>query len=185
MNMKNETAFLLLSVVLGIIYTAMSDPSPLNKSGHDNNEVMQRMSMYVGQWKSDTKTNRQNGSKFYYTYNFTYFNTDKTIYKMIISQHFEEGKESVLWEGYKGWNPDKEEVYYYGFSPSGRFSIGNVSIEGKKLITRYTGYGPDGVPAQIVDEFYPIENDKFRSITNLKPEDGEWRVIGRDEWTKM
>lgn len=185
MNMINKTAFLLLSVILGISYTAMSDPGALNKSGHDNKEVMERLSTYIGQWKSDIKTT-QNDEEFYYIYEFKYFDESKSIFKMVITRHQKDGGDTILaWEGYKGWNSVKEEFYYYGFSPSGRFSVGVISIDEEKLVTKYTGYGPDGVPVQIVDEFFSVEKGMFKSVTNLKPEGGEWRVIGRDEWTKM
>lgn len=177
---------LVASALLGSFIMALSDPVlPDFNQVSEKQKIMETLGEYTGTWKSEMKKNQQNGTEFYYTYQLTFFDENKSILKMTITRHFTGGKEQLLWEGYKGWNSAQKKAYYYGFSPSGRYSTGTVYVKNDNLITEYTGFAPTGEPVKLIDTFFPVENGTFKSVTDLKPKGGEWRTISRDTWTKM
>ena len=150
---------------------------------HAQNKDWKAMEPYLGFWESEMKKGR-NGKEFYFTYDLKYFDEAKTIVKMVITQKFKEGNDNLLWEGYKGWDPIEKEVYYYGFSPMGRIGIGKGFIRDGKYFWEYYGASVDGNKVDIIDEFTPVENGVFTSITKLKMEGQDWRKINEDTWTK-
>jgi hypothetical protein len=104
-------------------------------STSDKEKIMAAVQSYVGEWESEIKTD-QNGNKMKYSYELTSFDESNTMFKMVIKKHYQDGGAAELvWEGFKGWNPGKEEAYYYGFSPSGRFSSGILYVNDEILGT--------------------------------------------------
>jgi len=183
---KKYSILLVLATLLCFLYMAMAKPAHSGRmKSFDKEMVMEKLEQYTGIWKSEMKKSQQTGAKFYYTYELTFFDDNRSMLKMTILRHFIDGKKELLWEGYKGWSSAQKNAYYYGFSPSGRYSSGTVYVKNDNLITEYTGFAPTGDPVELTDTFFPVENGTFKSVTNLKPKGGEWRTINRDEWTKM
>lgn len=155
-------------------------------SGGDMNTQaasMTEMEYYVGKWQSETRQ-AQDGRDYYFHYELTYFDANQTMIEMTITQHFEDGSNTLLWSGFKGLDPIKNNTYYYGFSPSGRVGRGEVVVEGDTLVTQYEGFGPQGNGVMIRDVFTVQDNDHFVSITYMLQED-EWQEVWRDHWERI
>ncbi len=146
------------------------------------NQDWEDLKNYLGTWQSETKQDPQ-GKEYYFLYHLQYYDKNQTIIKMIITQTKSDGEEMILWEGFKGWDPVKKQVYYYGFSPSGRVGIGSgVSKDG--YIWIYHGYSQDGKLVELRDEFTLVENGTFHSETHLK-QNQNWKKISHEIWTKL
>lgn len=142
---------------------------------------------WIGDWHTAEGRQTAGGQHFRYGFKLDWFDDRKTIVRMTISRKFEDGKTSLSWEGFKGFDPASQGLYYYGFSPSGRMSRGEVRIaEDGSMVTSYTGYGPDGTPVEIRDISAPVADDRFTTVTTLRRKaDEPWREIGRDTWMRV
>lgn len=139
---------------------------------------------YVGTWLSDRRTT-PDGIGFRFGYDLQWYDPARTMVEMLITQHFEDGREDVvLWKGYKGWDPKEEMAYYHAFSPQGRAATGRVYVEDGGLVTEYRGWGPRGPGPEIRDVFHPVEGDTFLAVTYMM-RDGAWTEVSRDEWTRV
>lgn len=187
-NRKKRLGNSLYSFIPLLIVGTLFFGYPENHNGVDSTqnteEVMKSLDNYIGKWKSDTKKNT--GNTFYFMINLEYFNASevKSIVKMTITQHSENGAEALLWEGFKGVNSIENEVYYYGFSPSGRVGMGGLYISKEGLVTEYTGLTIAGA-VKIKDVLTDVKNDKYKSTTYMKREGSDWAEISKDEWTKI
>lgn len=97
--------------------------------------AIEALQFYLGQWRSDEKQ-EDDQPPFHYRYTLTPFNPQQTAVKMVITQVYADGREVVLWEGFKGWNAVKGEAYYYGFSTFGLMAQGHmIRIDANTLWT--------------------------------------------------
>jgi len=140
---------------------------------------------YLGRWVSDEKTSADGSRKLRFVLEFAYFDKAKTIVELEILQRAEDSSETLLWRGYKGWDPVAAETYYYGFSPLGRVSRGTVAVVDGDLVTAYSGFDSTGQAVDVVDVFQPVKDDSFENTSFLRtgPE-ADWRIIARDVWRR-
>lgn len=152
-------------------------------SAQDSPE-MRALRQYVGTWRSEDREG-QDGRTSHFLYRLTWFDPGETIAEMLITQHFADGEERLLWKGFKGWHPGSETAYYHGFSPSGRAASGTLHVEGDGLVTAYEGWSAEGPGVMIRDVFEPVEGDTFVAHTWLKREGSDWREVNVDHWTRL
>ncbi len=147
----------------------------------NRSEALDTLDNYSGVWRSESRTTPA-GRGFHFVYRLEWFDPARTTAEMLITQHFDDGQAVVLWKGFKGWDPGKEETYYHGFSPGGRAATGRVIVDGRTLVTEYRGWGSQGA-VEIRDVFHPVENGSFLAVT-LMLRDGEWVEVLRDVWRR-
>lgn len=149
-------------------------------------EDYEALDAYIGRWISDEKASPNGGEPFTFEIELAYYDEAQTIIELRIHQAFPGGERSLWWHGYKGWNPVDKETYYHGFSPMGRVSAGKVVDTGQAVITIYDAFDSRGQAVQLRDEFGPVENGEFASVSYLRPAgEEEWRVIARDTWRRI
>lgn len=147
------------------------------------NPAWTTLQSYEGLWISDVKT-RTDGSTLQFRLMLEPFDHHERIYELTIEMISEDGPESVLWHGYKGWDPVGEEIYYFAASPLGRHSDGFVHLDDDgHLVTTYTGTDQVQGAVEIRDVFVRIDEDHFSSTTYFL-RDGEWQAMIEDEWTR-
>jgi hypothetical protein len=138
---------------------------------------------YEGVWLSDIKT-RPDGSTLQFRLTLTPFDRHERIYELVIEMMPEDGENSVLWHGYKGWDPVNEQIYYFAASPLGRHSEGRVHLgESGNLATSYTGTDQIQGAVEIRDVFIRIDENHFNSTSYFYRE-GEWQPMLNDEWSR-
>lgn len=139
---------------------------------------------YIGHWRSEEKTARD-GSNFHFEYDLAWMDESHTIVRMVVSQHWPDGRSLVLWDGFKGREADGSAMYYWAASPSGRGARGVVHLEGQQFVTAYEGWSSDGNPVEIRDVFEPVLDDRFVSRTYLRSAgETEWRLVNEDHWER-
>lgn len=144
-------------------------------------EAMQRVE---GVWMSEEKT-RPDGSTMHFRLSFEPFGRHGRIYELIIEMLPDGGRPSVLWHGYKGWDPVEDVIYYFGASPLGRFSRGEVYLaDDGTLVTEYEGTDAATGAIRIRDVFTFEDEDHFSSTT-YSLRDGQWKPMLSDEWTRV
>lgn len=182
--MKKLSLLLVLSICFLLLGFSSNDRQA-NTTDQETEQIMESLNAYLGEWKSDTKTNADN--EYHFIYSLEYFNATeaKSIVKMTITQQTEGEDEALLWEGFKGINPVENKVYYYGFSPSGRVGKGHLYINDKNLITEYEGFSYLGNAVKIKDVFTNVKDNSFTSTTSIKRDGQEWMVVAEDEWTRI
>lgn len=140
---------------------------------------------YLGSWISDEKSSPDGDRRFRFLYDLAFFDKAKTIVELEIRQSVNDGAETLLWRGYKGWDPVAAETYYYGFSPLGRVSRGTIAVVDGDLVTAYSGFDSTGQSVEVVDVFGPVSNGSFSNTSYLRTApNAEWRVIARDVWRR-
>ncbi len=144
--------------------------------------ALERLDAYVGVWDAEAQV-APDGRGFHFVYSLTWFDARRTIVEMLITQRFDTGEERVLWKGFKGWDRADGGVYYHGFSPGGRSASGEVREDGLGLVTEYRGWAPAGPVNNVRDDFSPVTDGSFTSITFLE-RDGTWQEASRDRWTR-
>lgn len=146
--------------------------------------VAELLEPYIGHWVNERRETPE-GRGFRYTYRLEWFDSTRRIAELTIERHWEDGEEVTSWKGYKGWDQVDERIYYYGFSPSGRWSRGSVRRQDSTVVTEYDGYAPEGEPVQIKDVFFPVvDRDRFLAVTYMR-RDGGWGEILRDQWRRV
>lgn len=186
---KERTRRLAGVVAVTLIGTvAAVDASGQTPAGSDvpgaRPEALEALDAYVGTWRSEEKTGPE-GESFRFDYELRWLDDGRTIARMRITRVSPAGS-SVVFEGYKGLDPDGG-VYYFAASPSGRGACGRVVTEGQDLVTVYEGWTPDGTVVEIRDVFGPVDEsgEAFVSRTFLRPDpDADWRKIGEDRWRR-
>lgn len=189
-NKNSHTSNLLYSfiplLIIGFLLLGLSgSDQQANTTDKETEQIMESLNSYLGEWKSDTKTNAD--KEYHFIYSLEYFNATeaKSIVKMTIIQQTKGEGETLLWEGFKGINPVENKVYYYGFSPSGRVGKGHMYISNENLITEYEGFSYLGNAVKLRDVFAPIKGNSFTSTTSIKRDGENWMVIAEDEWTRI
>lgn len=140
---------------------------------------------YAGVWIGEEQRESAAGVGYRFRYALEPVDDAGTLFEMTITEEMDDGSSRLVFTGFKDYDRHAEKVRYHAFSPSGRVAHGRVLLVGDALETVYEGRGPDGSVATIKDVFTRLEENRFRSVTYLRPErEAEWRQIHEDHWRR-
>ena len=147
-------------------------------------EFVALLSPYVGNWLGLNIHEGTNGERYRFHYELHWFDKDRTVLEMTISQRYDDGSSALMWKGFKGWDPVRENWYYNGFSVRGQVARGQVQPASDRFFvdTIYRGFGPSANnDIEIRDRFTHVRNGAFESLTEIR-RDNEWMEVNREQW---
>ena len=158
--------------------TRLAAPAPRATPGN----MIPTLAGWLGTWRSQTQR-AQDGRAFHFIYETGWYDRAETLIRFTIHQVFEDGEQRFLWEGMKGFDPERNVTFSEQYSPSGARGRGTYTAGPDGTLTVHgRGTAPDGSTFGVRDVFEPVSGERSFVTTGYLERDGEWRQMNRDVW---
>jgi len=187
-----KKAIMVLAFTFGGAFPALAEDHPVDFNAVQvqsaSVEDMAQFQPFIGTFQGKTYEG-QNGTKFYFTVKYEYYNRDNTVVKFTLTTHLpDSGEERPLGEGYYYFDRMDGVIRVMGVFKDGRIGAGYMTpfdAEAGTREVRIAAKTPNGQTNQVRDTFKILDENSWLNITYIANDKGEWQAVSEDIYSRV
>lgn len=171
-------------------------PAPEQSAGsggespqHATADDMHVFDPYIGRFRSKTFEDEESGKTFHHVVEYRWFDALRSVVEFTVSTVVGEDAERVNSRGFYGYDPFHEQLYVIAAltqGGSGFGTVGEFDRATRRRVTWARSRTPDGRTMHVRDAFEVVDENSWKDVTSVREgEEGEWRVVYRDTFTRI